>query len=130
VALTIENIVKNQVLDSIFALINASSTPGYVNFVSTGDAALAKISFDAVAESASATGGSISVDTSSGNKNEDCTAGTLSHGIIYGGDDVQLFELPISTTTNGDGFFYVSSDTLGAGDTLELTGLTLSATGS
>jgi hypothetical protein len=120
-AIKIPEATQHLILDYIDALIDTGGT-GYCQFETTSGV-LAKIAL-AAPPFAAASGGAMALDTSGELTSTDCTAGTLDHLSFYSTDGTERLQFPASTTTD-TGYCRVSSKTIAAGSTIEITSCTL-----
>lgn len=119
-AITLTTTARNAMCDALVDLIDAGSGAGKLVF---HDASHAEVATVTCADPAfgSAAGGVATGNTFVADS--DCTGGTISHAHFFDSDSTEICALSV-TATGGGGDIEVSSLTIGAGDTLNITSFT------
>jgi len=116
----LETAMRNALADAFDARVNLDASPGYMRLETSGDAEVATFTFQDPAFGAASAG----VITLAGVPIQDTSAagGTIAQGAIYDGAAAKLAEEAAATSGQP---ITVSSLTVGAGETVTLTSLTL-----
>ena len=124
-ALTLETVLRNDLADQIDDSINTGSGTATLEFETSGDVEVATINLQNPAFGAASTG----VITLQGTPLQDtnATGGTVAQFSIYDRDAAKQLEGTVSTS-GAD--INISSTTVGAGDTVELTSFTITVPAS
>lgn len=120
-ALSIPDATKNSILDNLGDTLIDSS--GYAQFESTGDTQLARIQLNSTGWDASAAG-SKALNTAGELQNTNATAGTISNLKFYTTNGTERLDFSVSTQTTTN-YCNLSTTSLGAGDTIEITSCSL-----
>jgi hypothetical protein len=116
---TLETAARNAACNAIVDLIDAGAGAGTLVYQTSGDVEVATLTFSdpAFGDAANgvATAGSIASDTNA-------TGGTASQASIFDSDNNKVMELTVATS-GAD--INISSTTIGAGDTVACTSLTV-----
>ncbi len=120
-SLTLPDTMKHLILDYIDTVVDTGGT-GYCEFQATTGTPLARLPLQAP-PFAAADSGAMALDTTSV-ENTDATAGTIYKLVFYSTDDTARFTFSASTTTNAN-MVRVSSLTLGTGDDINITAMSL-----
>ena len=121
----LETVLRNVLGDAIDAEINTGAGTAQLKFETSGDAALATIDLQNPAFGAAAAG----VITLQGTPLSDtnASAGTVAQASIYDRDATKQLEMTVGT---GAQEITISSTAIGAGDTVQLTSLTITVPAS
>jgi hypothetical protein len=121
---TLETAARNAACNAIVDLIDAGSGAGTLEFETSGDVEVATLTFSDPAFGNAATGvataGSITSDTNA-------TGGTVAQASMYDSDSNKVMECTVSTS-GAD--INLSSLTVGAGDTVSCSSLTVTVPAS
>lgn len=116
---TLETIARNAAVNAIVDLIDAGAGAGTLVFQTSGDVEVATLTFSdpafGNAASGTATAGAIAPDTSA-------TGGTVAQASAFDSDATKVIEFTVSTS-GAD--INLSSLTIGAGDTVSMSSLTV-----
>lgn len=116
---TLETIARNAACDAIVDLIDAGAGAGTLVFQTSGDVEVATLTFSdpafGAASGGTATAGAISPDTSA-------TGGTVAQASAFDSNATKVIEFTVSTS-GAD--INLSSLTIGAGDTVSMSSLTI-----
>ena len=127
-ALTLSTTLRNAIADQVDATINAGGGAGYLEFQTSGDVEVATITFDATAFGAASTG--VITMASAPKSDTTATGGTMAKFRIYdnGAPGVELIAGGVATS--GSDINFAGGLAVGAGDTVELTSLTITCPAS
>lgn len=116
---TLETIARNAACDAIVDLIDAGAGAGTLVFQTSGDVEVATLTFSdpafGAASGGTATAAAISPDTSA-------TGGTVAQASAFDSNATKVIEFTVSTS-GAD--INLSSLTIGAGDTVSMSSLTV-----
>jgi len=122
---TLETVARNAACDAIVDLIDGGTGAGDLVFETSGDVEVATLPFSATAFGAASSG----VATAAGTPLEDtnATGGTVAQASFYDGDSAKILEATVSTS-GAD--INLSSLSVGAGDTVSVSSLTVTVPAS
>jgi len=122
---TLETATRNAACDAIVDLIDGGVGAGTLQFETSGDVEVATLTFSDPAFGAAATGvataSAITSDTSA-------TGGTVAQASIYDSASTKIMECTVATDSSQD--IQLSSLTIGAGDTVSMSSLTVTVPAS
>lgn len=118
---TLETIARNGACNGVVDLVDAGAGAGTLVFETSGDVEVATLTFSDPAFGAAATGvataSAITDDTSA-------TGGTVAQASFYDSDANKVLECSV-TATGGGGDIELSSLSVGVGDTVSVSALTV-----
>lgn len=121
---TLETATRNAACDAIVDLIDGGTGAGTLQFETSGDVEVATLTFSdpafGGASNGTATASSITSDTNA-------TGGTVAQASIYDSDSTKIMELTVGTSGND---INLSSLSVGAGDTVSVSSLTITVPAS
>jgi hypothetical protein len=122
----LETSARNAASDGVVDLVDAGAGAGTLEFETSGDVEVATLTFSDPAFGASASGvataSAITSDTSA-------TGGTVAQASFYDSNSTKVLECNV-TATGGGGSIELSSLSVGAGDTVSCSSLTLTTPAS
>jgi hypothetical protein len=127
-ALTLETVTRNTIADAVDNLINSGGGAGYLEFQTSGDVEVATITFDATAFGAAATG--VITMASAPKSDTNATAGTMAKFKIFDNGAPGALLITGTVATSGGDINFAGGLTVGTGDTVELTSLTITCPAS
>lgn len=120
----LETSARNAACDAVVDLLDAGAAAGYCQFETSGDAEIATLPMSDPAFGAAAAGvataNSITSDTNA-------TGGTIAQASFYDSNNVKRFEMTAGTSGTE---IIVSSTSVGAGDTVAMSALTVTCPAS
>lgn len=119
-SVTHESAIRNGIADYVVDSIDVGGT-GTLQFLTSGDAALATLTFSATAFGAAAAGVATAAAITS---ESSATAGVTTKGIIRNGSAVTILNFAVATSGSD---VNISSTTFSNGDQIALTSLTYTA---
>lgn len=127
-ALTLETTMRDAIADAVDARINGGGGAGYLEFQTSGDVEVATITFETTAFGASSSGTITMAGAPKSDTN--ATGGTMAKFKIY--DNGAPGDLLITGTvgTTGSDINFAGGVTVGTGDTVTLTSLTITCPAS
>jgi len=121
----LEAATRNAACDAIVDLIDGGAGAGTLQFETSGDVEVATLTFSdpafGAASAGVATAATITSDTSA-------TGGTVAQASIYDSTPTKIMECTVATDTSQD--IQLSSLTIGAGDTVSMSSLTVTVPAS
>lgn len=123
---TLETIARNASSDEIVDLIDGGSGPGTLRFETSGDVAVATLTFSdpsfGNSSGGTATANAITSDTNA-------AGGTIAKASAYDSTGAKIIEFTVGIAASGEDI-EMSSLTIGAGDTVSVSSLTITTPAS
>lgn len=120
----LENAVRSLACDAIVDSVDAGSGAGYIQIETSGDAEIATLPMSdpafGAASNGVATANAITSDTSA-------TGGTAAQASVYDSNNVKKWEMTLGTSGTE---VIISSTSIGAGDTVSMSSLTVTVPAS